>query len=410
MVRKRFLLMLLFLSLGVCAMTISAREIRIEFTNSGNLQRSEVAEINVDMLREGMLLKPSDPFIIRNPYGQKVAYQITYDGKVLLYVSARPHTTVYFTAQRGVPGPMPCSVHGKVYPIRKDDIAWENDKGAYRVYGPALARTGEKSYGIDIWVKNTPDFILDSRYLKDAAGNIQEDSLKKRGLDLQADSVDLATSFHLDHGNGMDVYAVGPTLGCGTPALLDEDGKIIYPYCYQTYKILDNGPLRFTVLLNFPPNADGVVEHRIISLDKGTHFNRITVWYDHLQRPLSFVSGVVLHTPEGLLQKGMNIAMDKDYVCYADPTQDPTQCGSSIYVAALFPHGVDRTFVENDGKHALGIIKNYAGKRYSYLFGSAWSDYDIKTFPEWQLAVKEKLQDLRNPLRAAIAPVTRRSE
>lgn len=57
MVRKRFLLMLLFLSLGVCAMTVSAREIRIEFTNSGNLQRSEVAEINVDMLREGMLLR-----------------------------------------------------------------------------------------------------------------------------------------------------------------------------------------------------------------------------------------------------------------------------------------------------------------------------------------------------------------
>jgi hypothetical protein len=102
--------------------------------------------------------------------------------------------------------------------------------------------------------------------------------------------------------------------------------------------------------------------------------------------------------------------MDKDYVCYADPTQDPKQCGSSIYVAVLFPYGVDRTFISNDGKHALGIIKNYAGERYSYLFGSAWSDYDIKTFPEWQLAVKEKLQDLRNPLEIRIAPVLEKSE
>ncbi len=399
--------LLLFL-LNIFVVTISAREVRIAFTNTGNIQRSEVAEINLDSLRKVMKLKSSESFIIKNPYGQQVTYQITYDGKVLLFVSVRPHTTAYFTAQQGIPAPMTYSVHGNLYPIRKDDIAWENDKGAYRVYGPALARTGEKSYGIDIWVKNTPSFILDSRYLMDAAGNVQEDSLRKKRLNQKADSVDLATSFHLDHGNGMDVYAVGPTLGCGTPALLSEDGKIIYPYCYQTYRILDNGPLRFTVLLNFPPNADGVVEHRIISLDKGTHFNRITVWYDHLQRPLSFVSGVVLHTPKGLLKKGVNIAIDKEDVSYADPTQDPEQCGSSIYVAVLFPHGVDRTFISNDGKHALGIIKDYAGKRYSYLFGSAWSDYDIKTFSEWQLAVKEKLQDLRNPLKAITTPVLKK--
>jgi hypothetical protein len=402
---KKFLLLFL---LNIFVVTISAREVRIVFTNTGNIQRCEVAEINLDSLRKMMQLRPSESFIIKNPYGQQVTYQITYDGKVLLFVSVRPHTTAYFIAQQGIPAPMTYSVHGNLYPIRKDDIAWENDKGAYRVYGPALARTGEKSYGIDIWVKNTPSFILDSRYLKDAAGNVQEDSLRKKGLNQKADSVDLATSFHLDHGNGMDVYAVGPTLGCGTPALLSEGGKIIYPYCYQTYRILDNGPLRFTVLLNFPPNADGVVEHRIISLDKGTHFNRITVWYDHLQRPLSFVSGVVLHTQKRLLQKNENIVIDKEDVCYADPTQDPEQCGSSIYVAVLFPHGVDRTFVSNDGKHALGIIKDYAGKRYSYLFGSAWSDYDIKTFPEWQLAVKEKLQDLRNPLKAITTPVLKK--
>ncbi|MCH4181591.1 MAG: DUF4861 domain-containing protein [Prevotella sp.] len=406
MAGKKFLL--LFFLLNICVVTISSREVRIAFTNTGNIQRSEVSEMNLDSLRKMMQLKPSESFIIRNLYGQQVTYQITYDGKVLLFVSVRPHTTSRFTAQQGIPAPMTYSVHGNLYPIRKDDIAWENDKGAYRVYGPALARTGEKSYGIDIWVKNTPSFILNSRYLMDAAGNVQEDSLRKKGLGLKADSVDRATSFHLDHGNGMDVYAVGPTLGCGTPALLSEDGKIIYPYCYQTYKILDNGPLRFTVLLNFPPNVDGVVEHRIISLDKGTHFNRITVWYDHLQRPLSFVSGVVLHTQKRLLQKNENIAVDKEDVCYADPTQDPEQCGASIYVAVLFPYGVDRTFISNDGKHALGIIKDYAGKRYSYLFGSAWSDYDIKTFPEWQLAVKEKLQDLRNPLTAITTPVLKK--
>jgi hypothetical protein len=46
------------------------------------------------------------------------------------------------------------------------------------------------------------------------------------------------------------------------------------------------------------------------------------------------------------------------------------------------------------GSMPWGSSRDYAGKRYSYLFGSAWSDYDIKTFPEWQLAVKEKVAGL----------------
>ncbi|MCO6026215.1 DUF4861 domain-containing protein [Prevotella cerevisiae] len=399
---KKCLLTLLFLSACSACLKLQARDVRIAFTNTGNIQRSEVVEMNLDSLRKMMQLGPSDPFVIRNPFGQEVAWQSTYDGKLLLYVSVRPHTTSGFTARPGTPSPMPSAVSGKMYPIREDDFAWENDKGAYRAYGPALAKTGEKSYGIDIWVKNTPDMILDERYYKDAAGNVEENALRKEGLKQKADSVDRVSSFHIDHGNGMDVYEVGPTLGCGTPALMSDSGKIIYPYCYQTYQILDKGPLRFTFQLNFPPNADGVVEHRIISLDKGSHFNRITVWYDHLNTPAPFVSGVVLHTPKGKLQKGVDFALDKEQVSYADPTQQPRACGSSIYVAVLFPQGVDRTYVTDDGTHALGLIKHYTGGRYSYLFGSAWSDYDIKTFPQWQVVIKEKLQNLQHPLKADI--------
>ena len=52
-------------------------------------------------------------------------------------------------------------------------------------------------------------------------------------------------SYHVDHGNGMDCYAVGPTLGGGTAALF-PDSTIVYPYCYKDCEILDNGPLRFT--------------------------------------------------------------------------------------------------------------------------------------------------------------------
>lgn len=59
-------------------------------------------------------------------------------------------------------------------------------------------------------------------------------------------------SYHIDHGHGMDCYAVGPTLGAGVAALMVDD-SIIYPWCYKSQEILDNGPLRFTVRLEFNP-------------------------------------------------------------------------------------------------------------------------------------------------------------
>lgn len=76
--------------------------------------------------------------------------------------------------------------------------------------------------------------------------------LKQSGKIQEADSIANAISYHIDHGNGMDCYSVGATLGGGTAALM-VDSCIIYPYCYKEYDILDNGPLRFTVRLTYPP-------------------------------------------------------------------------------------------------------------------------------------------------------------
>lgn len=53
---------------------------------------------------------------------------------------------------------------GKQYPERVDDVAWENDRIAFRTYGPALQATGEKAYGCDIWVKCVSEPIVDMRY------------------------------------------------------------------------------------------------------------------------------------------------------------------------------------------------------------------------------------------------------
>lgn len=382
-----------------------AADVTIKVTNNESFQRQELVELDVNEVRQRLGITANESFVVKNKARQQVDYQITYDDKLLIDAPVKPHGTTVYTVTPGVPETMHQWVEGKMYPLRKDDIGWENDRGAYRIYGPALQRTGEKSFGIDVWTKNTPDLVMSDRYYKDYEGNVTGWANAKNGR--KDDYIDLHTTFHLDHGNGLDCYSVGPTLGCGTPALMDGD-QLILPYCYKTYKILDNGPLRFTVELTYNPEKvkgdEHVVEHRIISLDKGSNFNKMTVWYEGLSKPCDMAAGVVIHSADK-----ESVVIGKNFVQYADPTDRPSDYGFQLYVAALFPNGAqtkkllfDKPTGGNEG-HAVGVKKNLQNnERYTYYFGSAWSEYDVRTQAEWQLRINEFLDAQSHPLTVTI--------
>ncbi len=370
---------------------LQTEKLTLTFRNGSNRQRQEVAEVDLQAVCSQLGISPDEPLVIENVAGQEVASQKTYDGKLLLFVALHPKGKASFIISKGKPANPQAYVQGKVYPIRKDDLAWENDRAAYRLYGPALQKTGERSFGIDVWVKNTPELVVEKRYTTDHEGNIMEDSLRKAGQKVALDNIDRNTSFHLDHGNGMDAYGVGPSLGCGTPALMN-DGRLVFPYCYKTCRIHDNGPLRFTAELTYGTTADGITEHRLISLDKGSHFNRMTVWYDGIKTPTALAAGVVLHGDDGLV-------LGKNYVRYADPTDRPDLHQSQVFVATLFPDGVNKTkLLKGEPNHAVGIVNRYLGAPYTYFFGSAWSLYDVSSEAQWQNVIDKFMADLRSPL------------
>jgi len=389
----------------VFAITTQAKgeQVKIIINNNLDVQRQELVEVDYATVRKRLHLDDDDAIIVKNAFGQQVDYQITYDGKLLIDVCVRPCGEAEYIVMKGIPQAMTTWVEGKMYPTRKDDIAWENDRGAYRVYGPALQKTGERSFGIDVWTKNTPELDVENRYIADYDGNVKKNKYRKQGKNDLWEKENLATSFHLNHGKGLDCYNVGPSLGCGTPALLDGD-RLIMPYCYRDYEILDNGPLRFTVSLEYNPTKiksdTCVVEHRLISLDKGSNFNKIIVWYDGLKHSRNVAAGVVIHSED---TKSVDIG--SDYVLYADPTDSPSRHNFQIYVAALFPDGAETKFLKNTENakgiegHAVGIMKNMKeGKRFSYYFGSAWSCYDVRNINQWRLCVTDFLEALRNPL------------
>ena len=413
-----------------------AQQATIVVSNPTSTPRTELISLNMSEVKAKLgnaTPKKGEAYIVKNKCGQQIGSQITHDGLLLIDASVRPHGSATYYVSIGKPYQQKVYATGALYKIRKDDIAWENDRCAYRVYGPALQKTGERSFGTDIWVKNTPDTVVYKRYAKDMNGNIKGDKMdaKVRALQkqekvekntakaaalakqikaLQAESreTDILTSFHLDHGNGLDPYRVGATLGLGAPSLMVGTQQYL-PYCYKTYRILDNGPLRFTVELTYNPSTVGdmqnVVEHRIISLDKGSNFNKMTVWYDGLTTPTDFATGFPIHEEDTETK-----TFAKDYVSYADPTDNIEVNNSQVYVGVLFPEGIDHTYYQlfdkkHDGAtgHALGLkrgLKN--GEKYSYYFGAAWSKYDVRSYAEWQIRIKDYLDALKNPLQVEI--------
>lgn len=395
------------LSLLLTPLHAKAANMTVSVSNNDKVQRQELVEVQMKDVYAKLGLKQGDKFIVKNALGQQVAYQITYDGKLLIEASVRPGGTADFTIMPGEPKPMKTFVCGKQYPERVDDIAWENDRTAYRIYGPALQRSGEKAYGIDVWVKNTPDLEVDKRYKTELSNHPKIEELKKAGKTEEAIEMEQETTYHFDHGYGLDCYKVGPTLGCGTPALMDGS-EIVMPYCYKTYKILDNGPLRFTVQLDYNPFNIGddknVTEHRIISCDKGSNFNKMTVWYDGLTKPRDMVAGVVIHSEDT-----KSIVCGENYVLYADPTDNPAKQNFQIYVGVLFPNGVKNTKsimyetpTNGNAGHGVGMITYQPNEKYTYYFGSAWSKNDVRTMNEWILRSEESLKAIQEPLKVTV--------
>jgi hypothetical protein len=374
--------------------------------NESDEFRQQVIEVEGKELFEKLGIQGGRQFIVYDEGGLEVPYQLSSTGKVLLDAGVRPHGELTFTFRKGTPKNYATVCYGRVYNERKDDYAWENDRTAYRVYGPALQRTGERSYGTDVWSKNTPELVVEQRYwIEDVVMMPAVEKLRRENRQ-RGDSLYRLNSYHNDHGRGMDLYKVGATLGCGTPALM-VSGEMKYPYCFKDCEILDNGPMRTKVRLTYHPATIGsdtaVVEHRVIELDKGSNFNRVTVSYDGLSKAVDLATGMVIHSEEK-----DNMELDDDYVLYADPTDNPRVNNCQLFVATLYPEGIsetrkllfDKPWGGNEG-HALGLVKSYDGKPYTYYFGSAWSKHDVRTMKEWKERTEWTLRTLRQPLKMA---------
>ena len=381
-----------------CFACNDSRTVTVTVTNPLAMERSnEMVEVSMETVTDRLGLADTAQIVVLNADGQQVPYQITYDGKVIFPAAIAAGGTATYTIQTGTPEAFDVKACGRCYPERMDDMAWENDLVAFRAYGPALQAKGERGFGYDLFTKyNTTEPMLEAMYAKEldkeTLAKIAE--LKKTDPKAAAE-LSRERSYHIDHGYGMDCYAVGPTLGAGVAALMVND-TIIYPWCYKNQEILDNGPLRFTVKLEFTPltvkGDSTVVETRLITLDAGSHLNKTAVSYSNLKETLPIVAGIVLHEPDGAVVADAA----NGYITYVDPTTGPDN--GKIFMGAAVPAVVKDAktvlFSEKEKKernnadgHVLAVSDYEPGSEYVYYWGFAWDKADIKTADAWKKCV-----------------------
>ncbi len=255
---------------------------------------------------------------------------------------------------------------GRHVPERMDDFAWENDRIAFRMYGPALAATGEISSGIDVWAKRTHALVIDRWY---AGGD-----------------------YHSDHGEGLDFYKVGPSRGCGGLARR-VDGVDHVSGNYVRWRRLANGPLRVAFELDYAPwGAKGseVAETKRISLDAGSDFSLIRSRFG------GDVAGVPTPGINGDGEPGAD-PQGRWMALWGKP--DPAH--GSIGCAIVLAQGKGRA-EQRAGQRWL-VPDGAQGREFAYYAGATWSlGNGIRDAKAWERAASEFARRIAAPIRVEV--------
>jgi hypothetical protein len=383
------LVLLALISTGMPALPGDAQAQQLRLGNPLGVDRmQEVVEIPLQQVTERLRLpaeKLADLVALDSATQQRIPSQLySHEGDaapdtLLLLVQLPPHGTlnVSFHLDPAAASQRPL-VFGREAPERKDDFAWENEVVAYRVYGPALQATGEIASGIDVWSKRVPNFVIDAFYKRDAEGQRTHNH---------------ALSYHKDNGQGLDSYEVGHTRGCGGTGVW-ADGRLYVSKNYTTKKVLGNGPIRFAFEVSYAPwDADGrtVTETKRITLDAGTHLNKIESTYTFQgATPLELAAGIAIH-------KGAEsrIPAAGRILSVWDTPQDPSAGRISTGLVAL-PNQHAETLLAAD--HALMIFTRRSGVPFSYFAGAGWSKADMPTADAWNAYLASFLNQHEHPI------------
>jgi hypothetical protein len=250
-------------------------------------------------------------------------------------------------------------------PERADDFAFENDKVAYRFYGPAL-RDSTENNGTDAWLKRVGYPIIDKWYRQTFEEN---------------------KSYHKDWGEGHDPYHVGGSLGCGSHAIW-QDGGLVQPNVFHEYKIIENGPDRVVFELLYVYEETGIEDRKRITLEKGSQLFRVDSTFTRGGKPVQVELVVGVTTHEGNAEA---VTDSKHRTIATWETIDVSEVGTGVVMGPGYPAEFRLLSTGGkDGSHAAFITSTGADGKITYHAGYGWKlAGEITTFEQWQAYLRD---------------------
>lgn len=347
---------------------------------------SEVDRVNetVELCLCEMKGLDATKIVVLDANGKQIPSQILYKGTatpqcLIFQVSLEAGKEATFALQEGDPEKYTQKTFAHFVPKRKDDFSWENDRIAFRMYGPKLAPENP-SNGIDVWYKRTEKLITEKWYANDLSGKI---------------------SYHADHGEGLDCYKVANTLGAGSICPYSKDSLWV-GRSFNRYKILDNGPIRSTFVLFYDSvfYLNKVLKAEfMVSLDAGSNLNEIRVRYTGDTSDIRLAAGIYLHDSI----QSLNVNDEKTYIGYAENIQSEEKVPVAVgrgYTGVVFPTiWVDTKQLSG---HWVSIYNYKVGEEFRYFAGSGWSKHGFPADKDWFAYLNEKKASIEQPLKVKI--------
>lgn len=376
---------LIMLFLTACS---PVKQLNVSVANSLSFDRNEVVSISTKQLKP--LLKHNSQKNIRIKdisTGLYIPIQwidFEKDNAELLFQAAVKSKSVsgyVIVADSTVIIPKSKAVaYSRFVPERTDDYTWENDKVAFRTYGPdAQQRTeqhrpdGTLSSGIDLWLKRTDNSIINKWYAE---------AKKKPGY------------YHTDHGEGYDPYHVGASRGTGGSGIWVKDSLQVSKN-FNSYKTIAAGPLRTVFELTYAPWSEfGVDEIKRISLNLGSNFSKFEVVVD-ADKPLpNYTIGITLHNNKGKV----NINKQMGWFSHNEII-DGVFIGEGIVID---PKVVDTAFANKSktpDQSNLLVVTQPKNKKVTYYAGFGWAKSgQVKSVTDWNELLQKQAEIIANPL------------
>ena len=313
---------------------------------------------------------------------------IAYGDLIFQHDFAAGEKSATFTVEKidAVAPVFPSKVFARYVPERLDDFAWENDKVAHRTYGPALAapdteKRGKEvlvTSGLDVWCKRVSYPIVDRWYNK--------------GHD----------HYHKDEGEGMDMYQVGTSRGCGGTGVWDGQ-KLFAGRNYQTWKVIANGPIRAIFELAYgawDANGVKVSEVKRFTVDAGHNLDQIDSTFTFAD-PKELTVAIGVNKNSGDKGQDAKSEIVKNEAAGSFTQWEVQKTNGSLGEAVVVPAAL-AGFAEDSVNH-LVLAKVSSGQPLRYLVGAGWSKAgEFTTKAAWNAYVADCAARATSPVKVSI--------